>query len=112
MDKSIACNTTTGINPDRIRFNLIIIVTMILVTATVICCSLLTSASEETILHDDKYYSSIQIQDADTLWGLAQEYNTDDSISTKDYIDLIKRVNGLQSDTIYSGQYIIVMSTY
>lgn len=112
MDKSIVRNAMIVSNSERTRFNLIIIITMILVTATVICFTLLTSASEETILHGDKYYSSVQIQESDTLWGLALEYNTDASISTQDYINLIKQVNGLQSDTIYAGQHIIIMFTY
>lgn len=52
-------------------------------------------------------YESVQINNGDTLWDIAKEYNTC-SLSTKDFVDEIKSVNGLTSDYIKDGNYILV----
>ena len=52
-------------------------------------------------------YESVQINNGDTLWDIAKEYNTCD-ISTKDFVDEIKSVNGLTGDYITDGNYILV----
>ncbi len=92
----------------RDKFNLVMIGTIILVTVIVICSTLLASASEETTENSDKYYLSVEIEQDDTLWDIAKRYNTDDTVSTKEYVNEIMYVNGLETDTIYAGQYIIV----
>ncbi len=92
----------------RDKFNLVMIGTIILVTVIVICSTLLASASEETTENSDKYYLSVEIEQDDTLWDIAKRYNADDTVSTKEYVNEIMYVNGLETDTIYAGQYIIV----
>ena len=56
-------------------------------------------------------YLSIQIEEGDTLWELAVEYN-DESISNlsiKEYIEDIKSINNLvRDDKITAGNYVIV----
>lgn len=64
------------------------------------------SASSEDTLH--KYYKSIQIQKGDTLWSIAQEYNTYDTKTIKAYIQEIKSINNLDSTTIHEGGYLMV----
>ena len=54
-----------------------------------------------------KYYKSIEIQSGDTLWSIAQEYAPDD-MTTKEYVDHLKAINGLSGDNITSGCHIIV----
>ena len=52
-------------------------------------------------------YESIQIDKGDTLWSLAEEYRSD-NISTNDFVKEIKDINGLSSDYINEGNYLII----
>lgn len=51
---------------------------------------------------------SIEIQPGDTLWSIATEYFSDDFGSVQSYISEIKRMNGITSDTLYAGAYLLV----
>lgn len=55
-----------------------------------------------------KIVSSILIEEGDTLWGLATEYYTEEFESINQYIEEIKKSNGILSDTIHTGEYIII----
>ncbi|SEP88259.1 LysM domain-containing protein [Lachnospiraceae bacterium RM5] len=55
-----------------------------------------------------KYYTSIEIMPGDTLWSIANEYKPDDTISTNDYINDLKEINGITSDNITSGNYLTI----
>ena len=52
-----------------------------------------------------KYYKSITIERGDSLWSIAEEYCTGD---TREYVDELKQLNSLTSDTIYEGQHLLV----
>ena len=58
-----------------------------------------------------KQYKSVQIEEGDTLWSIALQYN-DSSLSkstTSQYIDDILNINNLvRDDNITAGNYIIV----
>ena len=51
---------------------------------------------------------SIEVKKGDTLWSIASRYYSDEYDSMNTYIDEIRDCNGLSSDTIHSGNYIIV----
>lgn len=55
-----------------------------------------------------KLVTSIQIQKGDTLWSIASEYITEEYDNVHEYIEELKRSNGLESDRIRAGNYIIV----
>ena len=58
-----------------------------------------------------KQYKSIQIEEGDTLWSIAIEYNDEalSNDSTNEYIEDIKSINNLvRDDKITAGNYIIV----
>ena len=58
---------------------------------------------------DSRYQiSSVLIEEGDTLWSLASEYYTDEFSSVADYLIEIKRMNGISSDTLYAGNYILI----
>lgn len=68
-------------------------------------------AQDETENADVRYtyYKSIEIQDGDTLWSLAETY-ADDHISVADYTKELRDINNLPADgTIHSGQYLTVI---
>lgn len=51
---------------------------------------------------------SVEIEAGDSLWSIATEYFTEDFGSVQSYISEIKRMNGLSSDTLYAGNYLLV----
>ncbi len=51
---------------------------------------------------------SVEIEGGDSLWSIATEYFTDDFGSLQSYINEIKRMNGLSSETLYAGAYLLV----
>ena len=55
-----------------------------------------------------KYYKSIEIQQGDSLWSIAEEYCTDAYEDTREYVDELKQLNSLTSDTIHAGQHLLV----
>lgn len=55
-----------------------------------------------------KQVISMEIQKGDTLWSIAKEYITDEYNNINDYIQEIKASNGLASDTIHEGSYLII----
>ena len=52
--------------------------------------------------------TSVQIEEGDTLWSIAQEHYSNEFSSLTNLITEIKRMNGLTSDTVYAGSYILV----
>ncbi len=55
-----------------------------------------------------KYYKSVQIQSGDTLWTIAEDTMTDEYDSVAEYVQVLKDMNGLDSDSIQSGQNLII----
>ncbi len=55
-----------------------------------------------------KYYTSVQVQPGDTLWGIAGTYISEDEQNMIDYIEEIRRLNRLPDDTIHAGAYLTV----
>lgn len=55
-----------------------------------------------------KEVTCVQIQKGDTLWSIANTYLSDEYRDVNEYIREIKYSNGLESDTIHAGNYIIV----
>jgi LysM repeat protein len=55
-----------------------------------------------------KLVTSVEIRKGDTLWSIASAYITDEYSDLNEYIDEIKDSNGLTSDMIHVGNYIII----
>jgi cell division protein YceG involved in septum cleavage len=56
----------------------------------------------------EKYYTSVLIEEGDSLWSIAEKYKPDESISVKKYIKDLKRMNNMESDIIHSGNYLTI----
>jgi len=52
--------------------------------------------------------ASVYIDNNDTLWSIAQEYYTSEYDDIESYIDEIKKSNGLCTDNITAGKYLLV----
>ncbi len=55
-----------------------------------------------------KLVTSIEIKKGDTLWSIASGFMTDEYRDVNEYVKELKDSNGLTSDTIHAGNYIIV----
>lgn len=90
------------------------IVTIVLAAAICISSIFIVSASDQAsdkrdggIHAPQKYYTSICVQKNDTLWNIAERYRPRncDNVS---YINELKTINHMTSDTLYAGQNIII----
>lgn len=66
-------------------------------------------AEEETLPEKDRYYTSIQIRQGDNLWSVANRYAEGSGFTTQEYMDELKRMNGLNSEKIHSGEYLTIV---
>ena len=55
-----------------------------------------------------KMYTSIRIEKGDTLWAIASRYMDGHYSSIQEYIDEVKFINELTSDTIHEDAYLLV----
>ena len=58
----------------------------------------------------ERYYTSITIEDCDTLWDIEARYNTG-AENKEQYIRSIMQMNHMSSDILYSGQNLIIYIT-
>lgn len=64
------------------------------------------NSAEAPVEH--KYYKSIEVASGDTLWEIAEEYMNKEYNSINDYIEEVKRINGLASDDIHDSRFLTV----
>ncbi len=75
----------------------------------VISMALNTNATEKKIPSDlYKYYTTILIDEGDSLWKIADEYCDTKYTSYADYISEIKKMNNMKDDSLYAGGSITV----
>lgn len=55
----------------------------------------------------EKSFATIEIEAGDTLSSLAAEYSIS-SVGAADYIQEVKEINNLKSDTIHAGCYLLI----
>ena len=88
---------------------LLFTVTCILIAGVIVCGSIFTLAKNPAEdMSQPKYYKSIVIEHGDSLWSIAEEYRTNAYTSTQEYVNELKQLNALTSETIHAGQHLIV----
>ncbi|MCM1183771.1 MAG: LysM peptidoglycan-binding domain-containing protein [Roseburia sp.] len=91
----------------NILFLTLTMVLIILVSVFVISFSSEASDRDRSVSH--KYYTSIRIEQGDTLWSIANEYmDSEHYRNASEYVNEIKAMNSLTSDRIIAGNYLIV----
>ena len=91
------------------RMILLLAALFVITVGSIVCGSIFSSAKDPaTDIPLYKYYKSITIEQGDSLWSIAEEYCTDAYEDTRDYIDELKELNGLTSETIHEGQHLVV----
>ena len=79
---------------------------VLVITSAILFGAIRTEAapSEETY----KYYTSVAIEAGDTIWSIAQEYQTPECGDLTDYIEEICSLNHITDDQIHTGQYLTI----
>ena len=91
------------------RMILLLAALFVITVGSIVCGSIFSSAKDPaTDIPQYKYYKSITIEQGDSLWSIAEEYCTDAYENTQDYIDELKELNRLTSETIHEGQHLVV----
>lgn len=91
-------------------------IAVIVITICIMICGVLIGsgimAAGRSKASDDhasfKYYTSIRIEQGDSLWTIACAHMGEEYNSVQDYIDEVRELNGLKSDDIHSGQYLTI----
>ena len=65
-------------------------------------------AEEEESCTYHKYYTSIRLEEGDTLWSIAEEYNVNSRKTMEQYVSELRRMNSLLDDTIHAGNYLTI----
>ena len=66
------------------------------------------SASPEGTYKRSKYYTSISVEQGDTLWGIAASYATDEYTDYYEYIAEVMSINNMKSEHIKSGDKLCI----
>lgn len=65
--------------------------------------------SEASVSYDVKTrYTSIRVEEGMTLNALAREYNTENVISDREYVEEVQALNNVYDDKIQSGCYLTI----
>lgn len=90
----------------NLAVSILVILSILIISITVVSKTVI--ASNQSV-ERSKVITSIQIERGDTLWDIADRYYTEEEYNdVSEYISEIKKCNGLSSDTIHEGQYLIV----
>ena len=65
-------------------------------------------AEEDADTTPEKYYTSIHLEEGDTLWSIAQTYCADSEESVEEYVRELRQMNSLSDDHIDAGHYLTV----
>lgn len=80
---------------------------LLLLAAAVVAAA---AVSGSRPLHDVPYAVSVRVQEAQTLWTLAEEHPIDGR-STEQTVETIRRLNGLEGNTLAVGTQLLVPTT-
>lgn len=95
----------------QVRRNIFILILSIAaaVVFSAFLVSISTQASELDHAAEYKYYKSIEVTKGDTLWSIAKEnMDKDHYKNVSEYVNEVKTMNAMKSDSIVSGSYIII----
>lgn len=92
-------------NKRRIWFLGALILVILLLISVVFITKTVTAQRDRQRV---KLVTSVEIRKGDTLWSIASDYYSDEYEDMNEYIEEIKMSNGIFSDDIQAGNFIIV----
>jgi cell division protein YceG involved in septum cleavage len=87
-------------------FPVSLLLIMMIILAFLMTSTVKTEAAMTHTSH--KYYTSVKIEQGDTLWSIAQENMTSEYSGIQEYIDEVCTLNHISEDDIHSGAYITI----
>ncbi len=81
------------------------IIASVLIISNCLRANQVNASSAKT---ENVYYKTVEVEEGDTLWDLADLYMGEKSFSRQEYIKQVKELNHLSGDTIESGSYLMV----
>ncbi len=64
---------------------------------------------QEKVARPSPRYTSIQVENGDSLWSIASRYADRSPMDIQGYVEELKRINQLKGDTIHTGNYLMVV---
>ena len=98
-------NTYKKLNKTTHHLQLAIVFISVLV---ILCCILISIRANAKISTGNKYYTTIQIEEGDSLWSIAATYYSPDYSDYNEYIEEVKSINNMNNDNIKNGSYIVI----
>ncbi|MCH5272131.1 MAG: LysM peptidoglycan-binding domain-containing protein [Lachnospiraceae bacterium] len=65
-------------------------------------------AKAESNVQYERRIVSVRVAENDSLWKIAERFYCSEKGSIRDFIDDIKKINHLESDTIYPDTYLVI----
>ena len=81
---------------------------LILCSALAVLFFGIRSVSAKTTRTVERTYASIEIQEGDTLWGLAERYGGSVPVSRQVYMEDVRRLNHLSDDALIAGANLVL----
>ncbi len=92
-----------------VRNRFMIFIWLIIASSIVLSLSIIsTEVTAQRTVACEKSVTSVKIEKGDSLWSIASQYFTEECGNMNSYIEEIMYSNGLTSDVIHEGNYIIV----
>ena len=92
----------TKINNNNVMLTLFTIIVLFILS---LC--FFNNVIADTSIEYDKSFTTIEIEEGDTLYSIADEYSVSVA-DIDDYINEVKTINNLKNDTIHTGCYLII----
>lgn len=89
-------------------FGVILFIAVIVAIFSINSFMIKAKASSEEEVRKYKYYTSVIVENGETLWEIAKEHSGEEFSSLNDYIAEVKSINRLTTDKIYAGEELIV----
>ncbi len=91
------------------NFLILVMTVCLIVTGSLSLNGFRSNAQDDSAETSYKAYKSVCVANNDTLWSLAKQYMDEEHYdSVEEYIEEVKRMNGMTDDMIRYGEYLIV----
>jgi len=85
-----------------------IIIVLCVLASAILLTGFSIKAGESSEAMRNKYFTSITVEEGDSLWTIATEYRTKEYSGIDKYINEVKRINNLDNEKIKTGENLIV----
>lgn len=78
------------------------------VVVVILCSAFISVKAKGSDTTGCKYFTTIQVEEGDSLWSIADSYCSSDYTDYNEYIDEVKSINNMDDDNIKKGSYLVV----